>query len=435
MAFPYNDNFHSVFGTFRVTDDVFALNQDDRRRHVYLIGQTGTGKTTLLEYLMLQDIHGGRGLCLIDPHGDLAHRIADAIPRCRLNDTVYFAPADRDFPIGFNPLAHVEPHERELVASGIVAGFKGLWINSWGEWLEYLLKNAIMAMLEYPAPGLSLAALPRMLLDAGFRDHVLQHCNDREVKQFWDNFFGELSQRAELERVSSTLNKAGKLTLSPTLRNILGQRRPGIDFKRVLDERQILIVNLSKGLLGADNANLLGSLIVSHMVRLTNQRAAIDEEARVDHHLYIDEFQNFTTQEFENILSESRKYRLCLTVAHQYVEQIDEAVLSAILGNVGTLGVFSVGAADAEKLEPEFAPVPADTLMTSSRGRFWVRYRKGGEYQNPHEIQVPLPTDEFCRGSLGRVVNNSRTRFASPRARVEKELEAWYQKHNRRDAR
>jgi type IV secretory pathway TraG/TraD family ATPase VirD4 len=327
-------NHHSqdlIFGTYEemgsisLSEHEFTLSQDERRRHVYAIGQTGTGKTTLLENLVLQDIYAGRGVTLIDPHGDIASRIANSIPRQRLNDTVYFDAADRDYPIGFNPLSGVDSIHRELVASGIVAGFKGLWANSWGEWLEYLLKNSLMAILEYPG-GLSLAALPRFLQDTAFRDHVLQSVTDPEVRRFWENFFGELDQRQELERVSSTLNKAGKLTLSPTLRNILGQRESGIDFRRVMDNGQILIINLSKGLLGADNSNLLGSLLVSHIVHLTMQRAAIPEEQRVDHHLYIDEFQNFTTREFESILSEARKYRLCLTVAHQYLDQIDVGV-------------------------------------------------------------------------------------------------------------
>jgi len=420
---------YEEFDTISISEHKFALSQDERRRHIYAIGQTGTGKTTLLENLVLQDIYAGRGVTLIDPHGDIAHRIANSIPRHRLNDTVYFDAADRDHPIGFNPLSGVDSTHRELVASGIVAGFKGLWANSWGEWLEYLLKNSIMAILEYPAPGLSLAALPRFLQDTPFRNHVLKYVRDPEVRRFWENFFGELDQRQELERVSSTLNKAGKLTLSPTLRNILGQQRPGIDFKRVMDNNQILIINLSKGLLGADNSNLLGSLLVSHIVHLTMQRAAIPEEARIDHHLYIDEFQNFTTREFESILSEARKYRLCLTVAHQYLDQIDPVILKAVTGNVGTLAMFSLAAADALALEAEIAPVDATRLMSSKRGSFWVRYRKDGEHQEPRQIRGFPPVSDLDRNSLKRVINNARTRFATSRAKVEKQLAAWYANH------
>jgi len=431
----FDDTQDLVFGAYEELGSVsiawrqFTLSQAERRRHVYAIGQTGTGKTTLLENLILQDIHAGRGVTLIDPHGDIAYRVADAIPRARLNDTIYFDAADRDFPIGFNPLAGVGDGHRELVASGIVAAFKGLWADSWGEWLEYLLKNALMAILEHPG-GLSLAALPRFLLDAPFRETVTRHVNDPEARRFWENFFGELDQRQELERVSSTLNKAGKLTLSPTLRNILGQPASGIDFKRVMDNRQVLIVNLSKGLLGADNSNLLGSLLVSHIVHLTMQRAALPERQRVDHHLYIDEFQNFTTREFESILSEARKYRLCLTVAHQYLDQVDPVVLKAITGNVGTLVMFSLAAGDAQALAAEVAPVAADQLMRSPRGAFWVRYRKNGAYQEPCLVHGLPPADALLHNSHARVVNNARTRFATPRAKVEKRLAAWYTNHH-----
>lgn len=391
-----------------------------------MIGQTGTGKSTALENLILQDIHAGRGCTLIDPHGDIAERIANAIPRSRINETIYFDPADREHPIGFNPLADVAADERELVASSIVAAFKGLWIESWGEWLEYLLKNSLLALLEYPAPGLSLAALPRFLSNAEFRARVLRHCTDPVVREFWDDWFLELDKREELARVVSTMNKVGKLVLSPTLRNILGQRRSGFDFRRVMDERQILIVNLSKGRLGADNANLLGSLIVSHIVHQTMQRAGVPECERVDHHLYIDEFQNFTTREFESILSEARKYRLSLAVAHQYLDQLNPNVLKAVLGNVGTLAVFAIGATDAEGLALEFSPFRTDVLTTAGRGEAWVRYRNDGEYQSPKKVQTFEPADELQRSSLERVRRASRMRFARSRRNVEASLACFY---------
>jgi type IV secretory pathway TraG/TraD family ATPase VirD4 len=427
MAF-LNDQFHSALGTRDAShqEEYFSLTQDDRRRHVYVVGQTGTGKTTLLESLILQDIHAGRGVCLIDPHGDIADKIANSIPKNRTKHTVYFNPADRDFPIGFNPLSNVPEDQRELVASGIVSSFKGLWGDSWGEWLEYLLKNSIMAMLHYPAPGLSLVALPRFLSNSSFRESVLRYCDDPVVMDFWDNWFSELEHKEELTRVISTLNKAGKLSLSPTLRNILGQRTNGIDFARVMDDEQILLVNLSKGLLGADNSNLLGSLLVSHIVYHTMQRARILEHERVDHHLYIDEFQNFTTREFESILSEARKYRLNLTVAHQYLDQISPDVKRAVLGNVGTLAVFSVGASDAEHLALEFAPYRTDVLSKASRGECWIRFRKDGEYIEPQLVKTFPPRTELQRNSLDRIRRHSRERFSTDRAKVEASLRAFY---------
>lgn len=402
--------------------EFFTLTQDDRRRHVYVVGQTGTGKSTLLQSLILQDIHLGRGVCLIDPHGDIAERIVDSIPRERIKQTIYFDPADRDFPIGFNPLANVLPEQREQVASSIVQAFKGLWGDSWGEWLEFLLKNSIMAMLHYPAPGLSLVALPRFLSNPTYRTQVLKHCDDPVVMEFWDQWFSKIDQKEELARVISTLNKAGKLSLSPTLRNILGQRRNGIDFVRAMDEQKIVIINLSKGLMGADNSNLLGSLIVSHLVQAAMQRAGQKEEERVDHHLYIDEFQNFTTREFENILSEARKYRLNLSVAHQYLDQIRPDVLNAVLGNVGTLVVFSIGASDAEHLAMEFAPLRSDSLTKSSRGECHVRFRKSGAYLPPEIVKTLSLPSSLGRHSMKRVRNFCRERYGKRRGKVEKAL-------------
>lgn len=428
MAFTDEQN-HSFLGQ-RVaspTSDLFYLSQDDRRRHVYVIGQTGTGKTTLMETLILQDIVAGRGVTLIDPHGDVAQRIANSIPRSRIKDTIYFDPTDREHPIGFNPLANVPLDRRELIASDIVKAFKGLWGNSWGEWLEFLLKNSIMAMLHYPAPGLSLVALPRFLSNQGFRNQVLKHCDDPVIMDFWNNWFDDLDKREELSRVISTLNKAGKLSMSPTLRNILGQRTSSIDFERAMDGQQILIANLSKGLLGSDNSNLLGSLLVSHLVSITMKRASVAEHERIDHHLYIDEFQNFTTREFETILSEARKYRLSLTVAHQYLAQINRDVLNSILGNVGTLAVFAVGAEDAEQLALEFSPLRSDTLTTNSRGICVVRFRKGGEYQNPALVKTFHAGSSLEKNSYSRVQNFSRERYGRDRRKVENALNRFFE--------
>lgn len=423
MAFD-DGHTHSAIGSREAspTGEHFTLTQDDRRRHVYIIGQTGTGKSTLLQSLILQDIQLGRGVCLIDPHGDVAEKMASSIPKCRIKDTIYFDPSDREHPFGFNPLAHVSPDDRELVASSIVQAFKGLWGDSWGEWLEYLLKNSLMAMLHYPVPGLSLVALPRFLSNTDFRASVLKHCDDPVVMEFWDEWFAQIDQREELSRVISTLNKAGKLSLSPTLRNILGQRTNSIDFKRAMDHKQIVIVNLSKGLLGADNSNLLGSLLVSHLVSVTMQRARVPEHERIDHHLYIDEFQNFTTREFETILSEARKYRLNLTVAHQYLEQINATVRNAVLGNVGTLAVFSVGAQDADTLALEFTPLQPKALSSASRGECHVRFRKDGSYMNPELIRTfPLPS-KLEHSSFDRVRNFTRERYGRNREVVEMAL-------------
>ena len=327
-----------------------------------------------MQSLILQDIHLGRGVCVIDPHGDMAEEIANCIPRHRINDVIYFDAGDREHPIGFNPLSGWQNDgQKELVASQIVSTFKGLWRDSWGEWLEYLLKNTLLALLERRGVAISLLSIPRMLEDPEYRDHILAGVHDPVVKGFWQDYFGGFGSREQFERISSTLNKAGKLVLSPVLRNILGQKKSGFDMTRVMDDGKILIVNLAKGKIGEDNANFLGSLIVSDIVGRAMQRAHVAEDQRRDFHLFIDEFQNFTTDSFARIVSEARKYRLNLAIGHQNFDQISPRVLAAILKNTGTLAAFQVNFEDAEKLALSFRPILAGALAESQTGEFWCQ--------------------------------------------------------------
>ena len=413
-----------LLGTRSGKSGSFVLSQDMRRRHVYAIGSTGAGKSTFLQSLILQDIHSNQGVCLIDPHGDLAEAIIDHIPRHRINDVVYINASDRAFPVGFNPLAGWrDPHERELIASHLVTAFKGLWQDSWGEWLEFLLKNTLLALLEREGVAVSLLSIPRMLDDPHYRAHILAGVKDPVVQRFWSEYFDGFDQREKHMRVSSTLNKAGKLVLSPVLRNIFGQTRSTINVQDIMDGRKILIVNLSKGLIGEDNANFLGSFLVSEIVSRAMQRAKIPEHERQDFNLYIDEFQNFTTTSFASVVSEARKYRLSLHIAHQNFDQISPRVLSAIIKNTGTLAAFKVNFEDAERLAANFHPIQSSALSSSSVGEFWCQSSSGVE------LVSAFPPDEhgvFHRGSKQRVINNSRRHYGRDRRRVQESFNKWW---------
>lgn len=405
--------------------DAYLLTPDERARHIYAIGRTGTGKTTLLRSLALQDIHAGRGVCLIDPHGDNAERLADSIPRHRVNDTIYFDASDREHVIAFNPLEHDgTPDDAELVASELVTMFKALFRDSWGEWLEYLLKNTLLTVLAQQNEPISLVSLQRVLEDDAYRDRFVRRLEDPVLRAFWEKFFLRLRERDELDRISSTLNKVGKFALSPVLRNILGQPRSGFSIKRAMDERQIVIVNLAKGRIGADNANFLGSAILSKLVSTALRRSAIPEEARVPHYVSIDEFQNFTSDEFTTIVSEARKYALSLTIAHQNFDQISPRVVGQIIKDAGTLVAFKVGFEDNERLASAFAPVNPHELSGTQDGSFWVR--TGAAEPRLVRGYSPDDLDEHRTHSLARVRKNTRWRYSRPRAVVEQEFRRWY---------
>jgi hypothetical protein len=306
------------------------------------------GKSTLLKSLIAADIQAGRGVMLLDPHGDLAEDVLASVPRRRTNDVCYFDAGDRTVPIAFNPLACREASERPLVASGIVSAFKKLYGDSWGPRLEYILRNALLTLVE--TPGSSLASVLRLLSDARFREEVVSRLSDRIVRSFWEEEFSRWKPQMQAEAIAPIQNKIGQFIAHPILRGILGRPENRIHLRAFLDESKVLIVNLSKGRVGEDASTLLGSLLVSHLQISAMSRADVPEDARTDFFAYCDEFQNFATESFATILSEARKYRLSLTVANQYLAQIDDATLHALFGNVGTLLSFQVGAKDAELL-------------------------------------------------------------------------------------
>ncbi|MDP2736276.1 MAG: type IV secretion system DNA-binding domain-containing protein [bacterium] len=404
----------------------FGIKTDDRRRHMYLVGKTGMGKSTILENMIIDDIRSGKGVMVVDPHGDLAEKIIDYIPSGRVNDVIYFNPADIDYPIAFNIVEQVESHLRHLVASGLIGVFKKLWADSWGPRLEYILRNAILAVLDYP--GSTLLAVTRMLSDKSFRKKVIEKIQDPVVKSFWVNEFSGYANNFASEAVSPIQNKVGQFLSSALIRNIVGQVKSSIDLREVMDSGKILILNLSKGRIGEDNSALLGAMMITKVQLSVMSRVDILERDRKDFYLYIDEFQNFTTDSFANILSEARKYRLNLIMAHQYIEQLGEIVKPAVFGNVGTLVVFRVGATDAEELVKEFTPVfTEEDLVNLAKYEFYIKLMIDGVSSDPFSARGRAPlTEEEKTGNKEKVIKVSRERYARQRAAVEEKINRWH---------
>lgn len=404
----------------------FGIKTDDRRRHMYLVGKTGMGKSTILENMIVDDIRSGKGVMVVDPHGDLAEKIIEYIPSGRVNDVIYFNPSDIDYPIAFNIIEQVEPHLRHLVASGLIGVFKKLWADSWGPRLEYILRNAILAVLDYP--GATLLAITRMLSDKNFRKKVIEKVQDPVVKSFWVNEFSGYANNFASEAVSPIQNKVGQFLSSALIRNIVGQVKSSIDLREVMDNGKILIMNLSKGRIGEDNSALLGAMMITKVQLSVMSRVDILEKNRKDFYLYIDEFQNFTTDSFANILSEARKYRLNLIMAHQYIDQLGEIVKPAVFGNVGTLVVFRVGATDAEELVKEFTPVfTEEDLVNLPKYEFYIKLMIDGVSSDPFSARGRAPlTEEEKTGNKDKVIKVSRERYAKQRLAVEDKINRWH---------
>ena len=337
---------------YKNRDTIFGVKTPDRRKHIYIIGKTGAGKSTLIANMAIDDIRKDRGVGIIDPHGDLCETVLDYIPKRRLNDVVYLEPFDTERPFSLNVLEIKNAQHRDLIASGIVAIFSKLYAESWGPRLEYILRNTIITLLELPQATL-LDAL-NILSNKNFREKAIQQIQDPVMKDFWNKEFNQMSDRLRTDAVSPIQNKVGQFVSSKMIRNIIGQYKSTVDLEEIMNEGKILLLNLSQGKLGEDNAALLGAMIITQIQLSAMNRAYIKEEDRRDFFLYVDEFQNFATSSFIKILSEARKYRLALTLTNQYIEQLDEDIMKAIFGNVGTLSSFVVGARDAEHLTKEF---------------------------------------------------------------------------------
>lgn len=412
--------------TYRNQHRRFGIKADDRRRHMYLIGKTGMGKSTILENMIIDDIRAGRGVAVVDPHGDLAEKVIQFIPSERIKDVIYFNPSDVNYPIAFNVVEQVAPHLRHLVASGLIGVFQKLWADSWGPRLEYILRNSILAILDYP--NSTLLAVTRMLSDKSFRKKVIENIQDPVVKSFWTKEFAGYADKFAAEAVSPIQNKVGQFLSSSLIRNIVGQTQSSIDLRQVMDEGKILIMNLSKGRIGEDNSELLGSMVITKIQLAAMSRVNVTEEERRDFYLYVDEFQNFATDSFANILSEARKYRLNLIMGHQYIEQLNDKVKAAVFGNVGTLVVFRVGATDAEELVKEFTPVfTEEDLVNLPKYNVCLKLMIDGVASDPFSARglPPLSESEQTQNEE-RVIEYTREHYAAAREEVEDKIMRWH---------
>ena len=387
---------------------------------MYIIGKTGTGKSTLIENMAISDIKMGYGLALIDPHGDVAEDILDFIPETRIQDVIYFNPADLEYPIAFNPLEKVSFDYHHLVVSNIISVFKKIWSEFWGPRLEHILRHSLFTLLEYP--GSTLLNLPKLLTDKDFRKEVLKYVTNQQVREFWLSEFDKYSVWLKSEAVSPILNKLGQFLTSLPLRNVIGQKENTFNLRELMDEGKILIANLSKGSLGEENCSLLGAMIVTKIELAALSRRDLSEDKRRPFYLYVDEMHNFITLTFADVLSEARKYGLNLILAHQYIEQLDEKIRAAVFGNVGTLISFRVGADDARYLAREFSPVFDETdLINLPNHHIYLKLMIDGRSSQPFSATTMPPVEKA--GSLKqKIIETSRKKYTRPRIQVEKEL-------------
>ena len=408
---------------FRNQNRKFGIKLDDRRRHMYIVGKTGMGKTTILENMVLNDIYAGHGVGLVDPHGDFAEKIINYIPPHRINDVVYFNPADIDYPIGFNILETIRPEQKHLVASGLMGVFKKIWPDVWSARMEYILNNTILALIDFP--GTTLLGINRMLADAEYRKRVVNNSKDPVVKAFWQTEFANYTEKFRTEAVSPIQNKIGQFLSASVIRNIVAQVKSRINIREIMDEKKIFIMNLSKGRIGEDNSRLLGGMLITRIQLAAMERVDIVEKERSDFFLYVDEFQNFATESFAGILSEARKYRLDLIMAHQYMEQLDETVLAAVIGNVGTTVTFRVGSSDAEILAKEFIPTfVEEDLVNLPKFHIYLKLMIDGVASRPFSA-LTLPPINIATDSTEKVVRVSRERYAVSREKIEDKIMRW----------
>lgn len=407
----------------------FGIKSSDRTRHTYVIGKTGMGKSTMLENMAIQDIQNGNGLAFVDPHGKSAELLLDYVPEHRIKDVLYFAPFDMEYPVAFNIMEDVGEDKRHLVVNGLMSTFEKIWVDAWSARMAYILSNTLLALLEYPDS--TLLGINRMLSDKDYRKMVVNNVKDPSVRSFWLDEFAKYTDRYAQEATPAIQNKVGQFTSNPLIRNIVGQQISTFDLRRMMDEKKIIIVNLSKGRVGEGNANLLGSMIITKIYLAAMSRADVPESKMRDlpnFYLYVDEFQSFANKSFADILSEARKYKLNLIMAHQYIEQMEEEVRSAVFGNVGTMVAFRVGAYDAEVLEKEFAPVfTAEDLVNLGVFQIYMKLMIDGVSSSPFSAVTLPPIEKSVMNWKNEIIATSRSQFAKPRNLVESEIRLWHE--------
>jgi len=407
----------------------FGIKAKDRQRHVYVIGKTGMGKSTLLENMAVQDIQNGEGMAFIDPHGSAAETLLNYIPEHRIKDVLYFAPADASHPVSFNIMEDIGPDKRHLVVSGLMSVFKKIWVDAWSARMEYILSNTLLALLEYPDS--TLIGVNRMLSDKEYRKKVVDNVKDPGVRAFWVDEFAKYNERYMQEAGDAIKNKIGQFTANPIIRNIIGQPKSSFDIREMMDNRKIIIMNLSKGLIGETNANLLGSMLTTRIYLAAMSRADLSLERMREtpnFYFYVDEFQSFANATFANILSEARKYHLNLTIAHQYIEQMEEDVRNAVFGNVGTIISFRVGPFDAEVLETIFTPqFLATDIVNLGFAQVYLTLMIDGIGSQPFSATTLPPIQSQPISYRDMVIAASREQYARPRADVEVDISKFHE--------
>jgi len=416
---------------FRNKKTPFGIKASDRLRHVYIIGKTGMGKSTLLENMAAQDLQNGNGMCFIDPHGSAVDTLLNYIPEERIDDVVYFSPADTNFPISFNVMEDVGPEKRHLVAQGLLSAFKKIWgAETFSDRMEHIVNNTLLALLEYPES--TMLSIPRIFVDTDFQKDVIKYIKDPSALNFWTKEYASWDDRYKRDAYAAVLNKVGQFTSNPVIRNIVGQPKSTFDFRKMMDEKKILLVNLSIGQIGEANANLLGSMMTTKVFLAAMSRADLNKQELAqlpEFYLYIDEFQNLANDSFADILSQARKYKLALTMAHQYVEQMPETVRSAVFGNVGTMIAFRVGSFDAEIFEKEFSPTfLMDDLVNLGFAQIYLRLMIDGVGSHPFSARTLPPIKEQEVSFKDEILEASRKNYGRNKEDVEKVINEWNDK-------
>lgn len=430
---PHNNEQVTYIGKtdFRNQRKKFGIKAKDRLRHVYVIGKTGMGKSTLLENMAAQDIQNGNGISFLDPHGGSAEKLLDYVPEERIEDVVYFAPFDLEYPMSFNVLEDVGADKRHLVANGLMSAFKKIWVDMWSARMEYILNNTLLALLEYPDS--TILAVNRMLADGRYRKRVVNNIEDVSVKAFWEDEFAQYGQQYMRQAVAAIQNKIGQFISNPLVRNIIGQPKSQLDFRKLMDSKKIVIINLSKGRMGEDNANLIGSMLITKLYLAAMSRADLSEAEIATlppFYLYVDEFQSFANDSFADILSEARKYKLSLNIAHQYIEQMTEDVKNAVFGNVGTMITFRVGAFDSMVLENEFSPhFYKEDFVSLGFAQIYLKLMIDGVGSKPFSATTLSPITPPDITYKDEIIKYSRQEYAQPREEVEETIISWHESH------
>ena len=393
---------------------IFGFKRIDRRRHLYIIGKSGVGKTKLLELFIRQDVTYNHGLCLIDPHGDVVDAILDYIPKNRIEDVCVISPPDVEYPASFNPLANVDPLFKFQLTQGLIEVFQKQFGANWTPRLEHVFRFTCLALLDYPHA--TMRGMISMLTDRNYRQKVVEYITDDMVKRFFAIEFADWSEKFDTDAIIPLVNKLGQFLSDPLLRNIFGQKENKIDISKLMNEEKIILINLSKGRLGEENSSFLGSIFLTKIKQAGMERASIPESERKDFYLYVDEFQNVVTQTFENILSEARKYAINLTVAHQYVGQIIQRVHQAVLGNCGSVITFRIGGEDAVKMKPEFAPVfDIKDMINLAVGEIFVKMTIDGESYDPFSAETLKVLPPNHPSYRNEIIAASRRKYSIPK--------------------